>query len=259
MSSMLKYLSFAAAIACGAGLAAAGSYVPAGYGSSPYGNSQVGNSQFCPNGQCSPCSNGWCGTSPGVGTSGYGVQPRVGSVYPASYGNSTYTNYGNSSLPYNYGTPSRGYNTYYGPVSNPSSVWPSTSNGYCPNGQCGTIPSSTSTYRYGTWPGVFTGVDWNANPYSTNSFPREMWGLAGLSSADQQVALRQRTCPISGELLGSRGTPVKVTYGGQTFFVCCQECAARYGSSNGNGYYFNSGFNPGVQPVNYGTSGYQLR
>jgi YHS domain-containing protein len=41
---------------------------------------------------------------------------------------------------------------------------------------------------------------------------------------DRTLALRQRTCPVSGELLGSMGAPYKATVEGQTVFLCCQGC-----------------------------------
>lgn len=49
-------------------------------------------------------------------------------------------------------------------------------------------------------------------------------GTAGLSAADQELARAQKVCPVSGEPLGSMGTPVKMTHGGRTFFLCCESC-----------------------------------
>jgi Cu(I)/Ag(I) efflux system membrane fusion protein len=49
-------------------------------------------------------------------------------------------------------------------------------------------------------------------------------GLAGLSEADRALAVAQRVCPVSGELLGSMGKPFKVTVKGRTFFLCCDGC-----------------------------------
>lgn len=34
----------------------------------------------------------------------------------------------------------------------------------------------------------------------------------------------QKTCPVSGEALGSMGPPVPVTVQGQTIYVCCKGC-----------------------------------
>lgn len=38
------------------------------------------------------------------------------------------------------------------------------------------------------------------------------------------VAGRQRTCPVTGEELGSMGPPVPVTVAGRTIQVCCAGC-----------------------------------
>ena len=35
----------------------------------------------------------------------------------------------------------------------------------------------------------------------------------------------QKTCPVTGEALGSMGPPISVTVKGQTIYVCCQGCA----------------------------------
>ena len=38
----------------------------------------------------------------------------------------------------------------------------------------------------------------------------------------------QKTCPVTGEALGSMGAPISVnTPGGQTIYVCCRGCANR--------------------------------
>lgn len=37
----------------------------------------------------------------------------------------------------------------------------------------------------------------------------------------------QKTCPVTGEELGSMGTPIPVTVKGQTIYVCCQGCAGK--------------------------------
>jgi hypothetical protein len=49
-------------------------------------------------------------------------------------------------------------------------------------------------------------------------------GLAGLSSADRALAEEQKVCPVSGQPLGSHGTPTKIVVDGQTWFVCCKDC-----------------------------------
>ncbi len=49
-------------------------------------------------------------------------------------------------------------------------------------------------------------------------------GLTELSPEDRAAAIKQGVCPVSGEPLGSMGTPKKVTVKGQTVFLCCLSC-----------------------------------
>jgi hypothetical protein len=48
--------------------------------------------------------------------------------------------------------------------------------------------------------------------------------LAKLSEADQALAAKQKTCPVTGATLGSMGTPVKITVKGRDVLLCCQGC-----------------------------------
>ena len=50
--------------------------------------------------------------------------------------------------------------------------------------------------------------------------------LAQLPADDQAAARAQKTCPVSKDLLGSMGTPYKVTVNGKDVFLCCQGCEA---------------------------------
>lgn len=53
---------------------------------------------------------------------------------------------------------------------------------------------------------------------------------AGATSAPAGQALSyggQKTCPVTGEALGSMGQPVPVTVKGQTVYVCCRGCATK--------------------------------
>ncbi len=52
--------------------------------------------------------------------------------------------------------------------------------------------------------------------------------LAGLSPEDRKLAEAQEICPVSGQELGSMGTPIKVTGGGETVFLCCGGCVKRF-------------------------------
>jgi hypothetical protein len=44
------------------------------------------------------------------------------------------------------------------------------------------------------------------------------------TQADQPAIAKQKTCPNSGEPLGSMGVPIKVTRGERSVFLCCQSC-----------------------------------
>lgn len=54
--------------------------------------------------------------------------------------------------------------------------------------------------------------------------PESMKGVRQLSPSDQRLAMQQRTCPVTGDLLGSMGKPIKVNVNGRSVFVCCQGC-----------------------------------
>ena len=41
---------------------------------------------------------------------------------------------------------------------------------------------------------------------------------------DQDSALAQAICPVSGENLGSMGVPIKVSAEGKTAYLCCNGC-----------------------------------
>jgi Cu(I)/Ag(I) efflux system membrane fusion protein len=45
-----------------------------------------------------------------------------------------------------------------------------------------------------------------------------------LSPEDQKFALKQKSCPVTGEPLGSMGMPIKVIVAGQPVFLCCAGC-----------------------------------
>lgn len=49
-------------------------------------------------------------------------------------------------------------------------------------------------------------------------------GMAGLSATDRASAEKQHICPVSGEMLGTMGTPQKVDISGQQVWICCPGC-----------------------------------
>lgn len=51
--------------------------------------------------------------------------------------------------------------------------------------------------------------------------------LAALSPAERELAEKQKLCPVSGEPLGSMGTPYKVTVKDREVFLCCAGCESQ--------------------------------
>ena len=51
--------------------------------------------------------------------------------------------------------------------------------------------------------------------------------FASASRADQPAIQAQRVCAVTGKSLGSMGTPLKVTRGDRSVFLCCQGCLAK--------------------------------
>jgi hypothetical protein len=52
-------------------------------------------------------------------------------------------------------------------------------------------------------------------------------GLAELSEADRKLAEKQKSCPVTDELLGSMGKPYKMTVKGRVVFLCCEGCKGK--------------------------------
>lgn len=48
--------------------------------------------------------------------------------------------------------------------------------------------------------------------------------LAKLSPEDAASAMKQHFCPVSGEMLGVMGPPIKVDVKGQQVWICCEDC-----------------------------------
>lgn len=59
---------------------------------------------------------------------------------------------------------------------------------------------------------------------TTPRIPEGMEGISELPATDQTAALQQRICPVTQELLGSMGKPIRVNLNGRTVFVCCEGC-----------------------------------
>ena len=64
-----------------------------------------------------------------------------------------------------------------------------------------------------------------SKPVESNAVdPDVKASLDKLSPEDRKLADEQKTCPITGEPLGSMGVPPKLTIKDQTVFVCCAIC-----------------------------------
>ena len=48
--------------------------------------------------------------------------------------------------------------------------------------------------------------------------------LAKLSKEDAAAAEKQHMCPVSGEMLGTMGAPLKIDVNGQQVWICCGGC-----------------------------------
>ena len=48
--------------------------------------------------------------------------------------------------------------------------------------------------------------------------------LAKLSPEDAESAEKQHICPVSGEMLGTMGAPLKIDVNGQQVWICCEGC-----------------------------------
>jgi hypothetical protein len=52
----------------------------------------------------------------------------------------------------------------------------------------------------------------------------ELVKIKELPETEQQAAIAQLSCPVSGEPLGSMGKPYKVSALGRSFYLCCKSC-----------------------------------
>ncbi|MHB1033413.1 MAG: hypothetical protein ACYC35_03380 [Pirellulales bacterium] len=51
--------------------------------------------------------------------------------------------------------------------------------------------------------------------------------VAAIEPADQAGIARQKTCPVTGEELGSMGDTIKLLVGGEPLYVCCKACVRK--------------------------------
>jgi outer membrane murein-binding lipoprotein Lpp/YHS domain-containing protein len=60
--------------------------------------------------------------------------------------------------------------------------------------------------------------------YSGDDLEKMKAELAKLSPEDAASAEKQHLCPVSGEMLGTMGAPIKVDVNGQQVWICCDGC-----------------------------------
>ena len=70
--------------------------------------------------------------------------------------------------------------------------------------------------------------DGKVDPRLKDLSKKQQKALMELSEDDRTLALKQKTCPVGNEPLGSMGKPVKIAppegYVGDAVFVCCKSC-----------------------------------
>jgi hypothetical protein len=52
--------------------------------------------------------------------------------------------------------------------------------------------------------------------------------LLELSAEDRALAKKQKTCPVTGQRLGSMGTPAQLSIDGRRVLLCCEGCEAKF-------------------------------
>ncbi len=52
----------------------------------------------------------------------------------------------------------------------------------------------------------------------------ELAEIKKLPVDDQEAAIKQLACPVSGEHLGEMGVPLKISSEGKSFYICCKGC-----------------------------------
>jgi len=62
------------------------------------------------------------------------------------------------------------------------------------------------------------------NPTASGEDAKIKASLDKLSPEDRVLAEAQKTCPVTGEPLGSMGVPIKIMVKDQSVFVCCAGC-----------------------------------
>ena len=64
----------------------------------------------------------------------------------------------------------------------------------------------------------------HAEPGGDDAMAKMKAGLAKLSDEDRASAEKQHMCPVSDQMLGTMGAPIKLTLNDQDVWICCNGC-----------------------------------
>jgi YHS domain-containing protein len=61
--------------------------------------------------------------------------------------------------------------------------------------------------------------------------PKPSVKIVELNERDKDGIVRQKVCPVSGDVLGNMGNPIKVLIDGKPLYLCCEGCVAKVKSN----------------------------
>lgn len=64
----------------------------------------------------------------------------------------------------------------------------------------------------------------HAEPSGEDAMAKMKAGLAKLADEDRASAEKQHMCPVSDQMLGTMGAPIKLTLNDQDVWICCEGC-----------------------------------
>jgi hypothetical protein len=67
----------------------------------------------------------------------------------------------------------------------------------------------------------------NAEAPAAKLSDEELAGIKELPTGEQDAAIKQISCPVSGHHLGEMGKPIRVMAEGRTFYLCCEDCEGK--------------------------------
>lgn len=98
----------------------------------------------------------------------------------------------------------------------------------CSNSETGSQPSSNGNaadnHDHGDGRSHDDGHQHGDHDDASSDMKKMEKGLAGLSEDDRASAIKQHVCPVTGDMLGTMGKPIKVTVKDQEVWLCCNGC-----------------------------------